>query len=290
MKIKILAILAFLTIYIPIYSQEEFKVMTYNIRNSNAKDGDNSWDNRREATIRMIESNKPDIIGMQELCPDQEMFLDSALTVYNHIGIGREDGKHEGEIMAIFYDTTKLGMKCWGTFWLSETPDKPSKGWDAACKRTCTWAVMFDKKNGIQFLFYNTHLDHVGKKARQMEVQQIADSIKTMSERIGIGKVFMTGDFNTSAHNNIFEPLKKVLVEAREVSPLTDRGYTYNGFGKVNPDNVSHHLDSNGNSDNEVAIDHIFFKGAKATEFRVLREGYGVKYVSDHFPVIGIFQ
>lgn len=292
MKESICIILALLSFEFSVFSQEKrlFKVMTYNIRNSYAKDGENCWKNRRQATVKMINEVRPDVVGMQELCPEQEEFLDSALTEYSHIGIGRDDGKHEGEIMAIFYDTSRIELICWGTFWLSKTSDKPSKGWDAACKRTCTWSQMYDKKSGEKFLFFNTHLDHVGKKARKMEVRLIADSIAVMSERFGIEKFFLTGDFNTSAKNKIFRPLKKIMSEARKESPVTDRGYTYNGFGKVNPTLDSHVLDDNGNSDNEVAIDHIFFKGYKVIIFNVLREDYGVKFISDHYPVLGIFK
>lgn len=292
MKESICIILALLSFEFSLFSQEKrlFKVMTYNIRNSYAKDGENCWKNRRQATVKMIKEVRPDVVGMQELCPEQEEFLDSALTEYSHIGIGRDDGKHEGEIMAIFYDTSRIELICWGTFWLSKTSDKPSKGWDAACKRTCTWSQMYDKKSGEKFLFFNTHLDHVGKKARKMEVRLIADSIAVMSERFGIEKFFLTGDFNTSAKNKIFRPLKKIMSEARKESPVTDRGYTYNGFGKVNPMLDSHVLDDNGNSDDEVAIDHIFFKGYKVIIFNVLRDDYGAKFISDHYPVLGIFK
>lgn len=286
---KIILSLTLSSLFILAYGQGEFRVMSYNIRNSFANDGDYSWINRREATVRMLTESKPMVVGMQEVCPDQKAFLDSALTGYKHIGVGRDDGLNKGEIMSVFYDTSSVEVLRWGTFWLSETPDKPSQGWDAACRRTCTWAVMTDRRSGDSFLFYNTHLDHVGKVARKMEVQLIADSIKAMTERLGIEKVFLTGDFNTSASNEIFKPLKDVLKEAREVCPITDHGYTYNGFGKVNPDINSNILDSNGNSDNEVAIDHIFFNGANAVKFQVLRDNYGIPFVSDHFPVIGIF-
>lgn len=273
-----------------VYCQAQgFKVMTYNIRNSWANDGGNSWKNRRQATVRMIDEERPDIIGLQELCPDQEAFLDTALKGYKHIGVGREDGKKEGEIMGIFYDTAKVTMECWGTFWLSETANEPTKGWDAACKRTCTWAVMREKRSGDRFLFYNTHLDHVGVTARKMEVRQIADSVSAMSKRMGIAKIFMTGDFNTTSKNKIFTPLKKILSEARETSPVTDHGYTYNAFGNVDPTKESHQLDSNGNTDNEVAIDHIFYKGATAKMFMVLRGDYGARFISDHFPVVAVF-
>lgn len=281
-------IITCMALFVTVFGQREFRVMSYNIRNSYANDGENSWNKRREATVRMLTESKPMVVGMQEVCPEQKTYLESALSGYRHIGVGRDNGKDEGEIMSVFYDTTLVKVEMWGTFWLSETPEEPSLGWDAACRRTCTWAVMTDKSSGERFLMYNTHLDHVGKVARKMEVRLIADSVKAMTKRLKIGRVFMTGDFNTTAANKIFKPLKKVMKEAREVCPMSDKGYTYNGFGKVNP-NAGNVLDSNGNTDNEVAIDHIFYKGAKGERFEVLRGDYGVPFVSDHFPVVCIF-
>jgi len=285
---RIALLTVFVAMWIICYGQGTIRVMSYNIRYSNAYDGEYAWDNRRDATVRMIGEERPMVVGMQELCADQEAFLDSALSGYRHIGVGRDDGRRGGEMMAVFYDTSLVEVAQWGTFWLSESPDVPSKGWDAACTRTCTWAVMKEKGGGL-FLFYNTHLDHVGKQAREMEVRLIADSIKAMSVRMGIDRVFLTGDFNTSTASGIFKPLKEVMGEARASSPVTDRGYTYNGFGKVDPQQEDHVLDGNGNSDNAVAIDHIFYMGVQPLEFRVLRGDYGAKYMSDHFPVVSLF-
>ena len=137
------------------------KVISYNIRMGSANDGTNSWQYRYPASAMMIDDQKPDIFGLQEALPDQFKYMDEILVDYKGVGVPRDDGKKNGEIMAIFWNKKTISMLKWGTFWLSETPDEPSLGWDAACKRTATWALMKDKKTGRKFFYVNTHLDHV---------------------------------------------------------------------------------------------------------------------------------
>ncbi len=158
---------------------DTIKVVSYNIRMSGspAADGDNFWANRKQASINMVNDEQPDVMGIQEGCPDQIAFLDEHLPEYEHIGVGREDGKAEGEMMAIYYRADRVELLDSGTFWLSETPDEVSKGWDGACKRTCTWALMRMKDSGREFAYFNTHLDHVGPTAR-------AEALKLIVKRI----------------------------------------------------------------------------------------------------------
>ena len=122
------------------------KVISYNIRLGTANDGTNSWNLRYPASALMINDQKPDIFGLQEAFDFQKDYLDEACKGYSCVGVGRDDGKAKGEQMAIFYNTKRIKLRKWGTFWLSETPDTPSKGWDAACFRTATWALLKDKK------------------------------------------------------------------------------------------------------------------------------------------------
>ena len=111
----------------------------------------------------MLTDQKPDVFGLQEALEDQVEFIEMNCRDYKWVGVGRDNGKKEGEFMAIFYNKNTVSLLKWGTFWLSETPSKPSMGWDAACFRTATWALMKDKDTGRKFYFVDTHLDHVGK-------------------------------------------------------------------------------------------------------------------------------
>lgn len=272
-----------------LWAQSYLKVMSYNVRLSTPEDSLNAWPLRRGASERMLQLERPALLGLQEACPDQVEYLDTVLPQYRRVGVGREDGKAEGEMMAIYFDTSLFDLEDWGSFWLSETPDVPSLGWDAACKRTCTWAVLLLRQSGQRLLFVDTHLDHVGVVAREQEVRLIADSIQSLTQRYELGEqplVLLTADFNTGAANRIFKPLKALMNEAREHAPVTDHEYTFNGFGKVL--SVADYRAQNPDEDYEdhVVIDHIFYSGVTPLSFRVLRGDYGVPFISDHFPIV----
>ena len=122
----------------------EISVISYNIRLGSANDGTNSWAFRYPATAMMLQDQHPDIFGVQEALPEQVNYILSCFDgrrgniSYKSVGVGRDDGKKKGEHMSIFYDSRKIKLLKWGTYWLSETPEKPSRGWDAACYRTAT--------------------------------------------------------------------------------------------------------------------------------------------------------
>ena len=248
----------------------EIKVMSYNVRmnSSPASDGDNFWDFRKHASITMINEEQPTVFGVQEATASQMEYLVENLPDYGHIGVGREDGKSSGEHMSIFYRKDQVELLDGGTFWLSETPEEPSKGWDAACKRSCTWTKMKMKDTGKEFAYINTHLDHVGKVAQR---EGLALICRRFAEIVPVGMpAFLTADFNAVTTDSIFEPLNAEMLDAREVAPETDRRGTFNGWGKA-----------------DSVIDHIFFRGAEAHSFKVLRDkNYGAPYISDHYPVV----
>ena len=253
-----------------------YKIISFNVRYSSAPeiDGDNRWELRRDASLKMVAEQKPLAMGLQEACPDQIDFLDLNLTGYKHIGVGRDDGKRAGEMMAIYYDTTRLTLLDSGTFWLSETPEKVSIGWDAACNRTCTWGHFKVNDTGFEFLYFNTHLDHLGSLARKNSINLIVDKMTELNpDNV---PVFLSGDFNSTTDDPIFDPLKASLKDARMMSAISDKNITYNGFGKVtdNPD-----------SRKEWVIDHIFFSGVNPMAFMVLNGNYGVPFISDHYPI-----
>ena len=134
-------------------------LMSFNIRYNGVweDDGENAWQYRRDAVAAMILKEKPDAVGMQEVLPDQMAFLDSALSKhYWRIGVGRDDGDTVGESMCIYYNYNRLKLIGWHTYWLSETPDSVSYGWDAACRRTVTVGTFEDAHTGKSFTYMNT--------------------------------------------------------------------------------------------------------------------------------------
>ena len=190
------------------------KVISYNIRMSAAPDadGDNRWENRKQASINMINDQQPTLLGLQEACPDQVAFLDSNLPDYKRIGVGREDGKAEGEMMAIYYRHGELEVIKSGTFWLSDTPDEVSMGWDAACKRTCTWALFRSKADGRNIAYMNTHLDHMGPTARRESIKLIVAKIAELFDAFAARMALLT-----ETEHEIF----KLYVDGHEIGEFT---------------------------------------------------------------------
>lgn len=249
----------------------QLTVVSYNIRMGEADDGTNSWKYRYPASLMMIEDIDPDIFGLQEAYSYQKEYLEEYAKGYKSVGVGREDGKNEGEIMAIFYKKSRIKLLKWGTYWLSETPETPSFGWDAACKRTATWALMKDKKSRKKFFYINTHLDHVGRQAQERGLKLIVDRIGEINP--GGYPMVMTGDFNVSPDDHVLDALKAKMKGARETAVDTDHSPTFNGWGK--------HF---------IVIDHIFYSGFDSCPvFKVINKPYGDRtYISDHYPVKAI--
>ena len=246
---------------------ENLKVMSYNIRLGSGKDGTNSWALRYTATEEMLKDQKPDVFGVQEALDYQVHYIED-MCGYESVGVGREDGKKEGEHMSIFWNKKTVSMLKWGTFWLSETPQKPSKGWDAACFRTATWALMKDKKTGKKFYFVNTHLDHEGKEAQKNGLKLIVEKIAEMNPE-GLPMV-LTGDFNIEPSNPALADLDARMQSTRKIAQKTDDLTTYNGWGK-----------------SSMMIDYIYVSGfSSCPEYQTVTKRYAVrKFISDHYPI-----
>ena len=268
-----LAIAAFALMSIACNRTSEIKVMSYNIRLSSGTikaDSIYHWEHRKQASLNLMHEENPTVFGLQEACPDQMDYMVENLPEYGYIGVGRDDGKRKGEFMSIFYKKEEVEFIDGGTFWLSETPDEVSKGWDAACFRTCTWFILKKKDTGKKFVYMNTHLDHMGKVAREESIKLIVER----AEKLTGGKlpVFITADFNSPTSNAIFKPMQEAMLDARVEAPVTDDRGTLNCWGTTPPG---------------VVIDHVFYRGAEAQKFEVLRDkDYGAPYVSDHYPVM----
>ena len=249
--------------------KDEVKVISYNIRLIQPKDGPNEWKHRAVASPAMIKDYAPDIFGLQEAMPAQLEYLASNLPKYSYVGVGREDGVSEGEHMAIFYNTKKVVLLDWGTYWLSETPEVPSKGWDAKCKRTATWTLLQMKDSGRKFFYVNTHLDHRGAEAQQKGLDLV---VKRIAARNPDGlPMILTGDFNVSPDNPVLTELNTRMSDARRTALKTDSRATFNGWGT-----------------RSLYIDYIYHCGfSECTEYEtIVRQYEGVPYISDHYPIV----
>lgn len=275
---RILSIFLLLMCIAPLACQKKadsIKVMSYNIRYGTADDGEYSWPFRCEAAAAMILDQRPAVFGVQEALPLQLAFLQENCPMYKWVGVGREDGVSEGEHMSVFYDTSRVALQDWGTYWLSETPDEPSLGWDAACRRTATWVLLTDLDAGKSFYFVNTHLDHVGVEARRKGLLLLVERISAMNPEKH--PMILCGDFNIYPDNPGLDELRSLMTDAREAAIDTDRGITWHDWGKAV---------------GEGPIDFIWYDGFAGCEAfsRVTQSYLGCPYVSDHYPVTAVLK
>lgn len=175
----------------PTSRQESIRAMTFNIRYDNAADGEHAWPHRRERVAELIRTADPDCIALQEVLSHQLSFLTNELgDEWEFVGVGRSDGKEAGEFSPIGYRRDRFTQIAWGTWWLSPTPQVPSRGWDAALPRIATWIRLHDVATGETLLVVGTHFDHRGEEARVESARFLANQLNDES------RVILMGDFN----------------------------------------------------------------------------------------------
>ena len=248
------------------------RVMSFNIRYDNPADKENWWENRKNEVKGLIEYYHPDFVGIQEGLNHQVEFLNQNTSNYDYIGVGRDDGAKKGEYTAIYYDTTKFDLIQTRTFWLSETPDTVSVGWDASMERICTYGEFINKKTKKSLFIFNSHFDHIGTEARKRSAMLIVDKIQQYGLRKM--KVIVMGDFNSEPLSDPIITLKKELDDGLEISQNTFYGPkgTFNGFdNKLMP---------------EKRIDYILTKNINMVSYRHIGDRRNNNLcISDHLPV-----
>lgn len=251
---------------------QSLKVMTYNIRLDIDSDGENSWTNRKDYFCGQVQFYEPDIFGIQEARPNQVIDINNKLSQYKNIGIGRE-GIGKGESSNIYYKKDRFTVKDEKTFWLSETPNEISKGWDAAYNRVCTYGLFKDKTTKTFFWVFNTHLDHIGEEARTKGIDLILSKIKEVNTK-NYPVIFM-GDFNSEPETERIINLKKEMNDSREISEQKPFGPS----GSFN--NFIH------NEPVTKLIDYIFLSknNVKVLKYAILSDSKDLKYPSDHLPI-----
>jgi endonuclease/exonuclease/phosphatase family metal-dependent hydrolase len=252
---------------------QSLKLMSYNIRLDVDSDGENAWSLRKDFWNSQVQFYEPDILGLQEVTPRQVTDISGGLSGYSFLGIGR-DGIGKGESSNIFYKTGRLLLIASSTFWLSETPDTISKGWDAAFNRVCSYGLFKDKITKRKFWVFNTHLDHMGEVARTRGIELILSRIALLNHKNY--PVFFMGDFNSEPGTERIKALKNKMDDCREISiekPFGPSG-TFNNF--------KHNLPVN------QLIDYIFIsknENISVEKYAVLSDSKELKYPSDHLPV-----
>lgn len=252
---------------------QELNVGSFNIRNGGPlrpgqerpKKGDyskfNGWDDRKQYLCDMINLEAFDVFGSQEVRKKQLDEMMALLPDYDYVGVGRDDGAEKGEYCPVIYRRKEFKLLNSGTFWLSETPDEVTKGWDAACYRVCTWAYLQRKSDKARFYFLSTHLDHKGKEARINGGKLVVDWIK---EHCKGENVIVVGDFNVTQSSETY----KVFVDSGILEDTYETAkYKFAPTGTFNGFNPRRYT--------TYRIDHIFVtKGTKVSRYGVLTYHY----------------
>ena len=261
------------------------QVGSYNIRYENKGDSlkGNGWGQRLPIIAQQILFHDLEIFGTQEGYIGQLEGMKALLPGYEYIGVGRDDGKQAGEHSAIFYKTEVFDLLDHGDFWLSPTPDVPSKGWDAALNRICTWGHFKVKETKQELYYMSLHMDHIGVQARMESAKLVVEKIK---EICGGKPVVLTGDFNVDQNNPIYRVFigSGILSDSYEICEIRYAlDGTANGFDP--------------NSFTTSRIDHVFVSPqTRVIRYGVLTDTYRTmtaeaeKYENGNFPKEISFQ
>ena len=254
------------------------KVMSFNARNGVIKEEieERNWSARKNGVRKMVEETLPDIIGMQEMSTAQRSDLKAMLQDYDLLEVPGTGTNKGGNTVIIYRKSTIEKVKC-RSFYLSPTPNTPSVNtWNGETQyRTTIWGEFRIKDSGVSFIFADTHMplystpagNTARKNSAELNVEMMKDNCKEDTP------VFIVGDMNCQTASAGLQPYYDWMSNARETAVTSDSGITYNGYGK-----------------GKTILDHIFYRNAIASEYRVINsEGYGVKYISDHYPIMARF-
>lgn len=237
--------------------QLSVRILTHNIRyaTSSPFQGERPWADRRQLLLNELlfntRHNQEAFICLQEVLHVQLVDILSGLnnasataasnsSEWAYIGVGRDDGHEAGEYSPIFYRPAVWQLVRWETVWLSETPTKPSKGWDAASIRIVTIGVFRHHASRKTILALNTHLDDQGSRSRFEAARIILgkiDEYLTGEDGQSISGVFLSGDLNSEetqeAYKTLTAPTSPLVDVQKLVDPALRYGneHTFTGFG-----------------------------------------------------------
>jgi endonuclease/exonuclease/phosphatase family metal-dependent hydrolase len=267
-----LLLLTFLLALLPGAQAQTLNIATYNVRMNTERDGANAWPQRKELVKSLVRYHDFDVFATQEGLPDQIADLDG-MPEYAHVGVGRDDGKHAGEHSAIFYKRQRFTLLRAGDFWLSQTPDRPSLGWDATCcHRLASWAQLQDRQSSRKFYVFSVHFDHEGQLARRESARLMLRKVKEIA---GAAPAIVAGDFNSTPETEQIATMKSQLADAFDISATP----AYGPVGTFNAFRIDSPL--------EERIDYIFVSPqVKVLRYATLTDSRHGRFPSDHLPVV----
>jgi endonuclease/exonuclease/phosphatase family metal-dependent hydrolase len=260
------------------FAQPELhKSISYNIRYDGHSDLAPDWSERKVPILTQLQKERPTLIGFQEVLKNQLDDLSGALPSYRSVGVGRDDAKEAGEFAPIFYDTTRYTLLQSGTFWLSPTPEVPSKGWDAALNRICTFILLESKYDSKKLWVLNTHFDHIGAEARLHSAELLIEKFAEFTQEVN-APLLLLGDFNAEPNSPVYSMLKATFQDlscSKRHRELCSEP-TYNAFTLAVAD--------------DKIIDYFFGSPELIPiQYKVLQTPFERSYPSDHFALVLTF-
>jgi endonuclease/exonuclease/phosphatase family metal-dependent hydrolase len=274
-------------------NEADINVMSFNIRYAYGRPheerSENDWTDaehpRRERAIRVIRENQPDILGVQEARHLQIEDLQEALPKFEFYGIGRDDGKTEGEYSGIFYLKDRFRELDAGSFWLSTTPEKPGTTFYTArdaVPRIASWVRLADNKSGRDIFVLNMHWDHISVPAREQSARLVRRRLAELAE--GLPAIVM-GDLNAPDDSKAVTELvgakgaagRRLLDSFRALHPeRTDEESTFSAWnGRTGGSRIDFILHTDDFTPTAAAI---------------VRTSYDGLWPSDHYPVTATLQ
>ncbi len=264
----------------------DVRVMSFNIRYGTARDGENHWDRRKDFLVETIRAFNPDLLGTQETLGAQRDYLAEKLPDYDQLGVGRDDGRERGEMMALYYKRDCFEKLDGGHFWLSQTPDTMgSKSWDSSLPRMVTWVKLRDRRqpHSPPLVFFNTHFDHQGPTARVESARLLRRQIAMLARDCA---VIVTGDFNTDEGS----PPYQALFGPVEAQPSA----VVDSFRTTNPDRKPNEGTFTGFKADATGGPRIDWIGVsrdwQIRSSAIDRTSRAGRTPSDHFPVTVILR
>jgi endonuclease/exonuclease/phosphatase family metal-dependent hydrolase len=252
---------------------EPLTMLTWNIRYQNGHDREDRWELRREALAKEVLHHRPQVVGLQEALHEQLGYLRAQWPGYGCFGVGRDDGRESGEYAPVLWDTARFALINGRTVWLSPTPDRPSMGWDATCKRILTLVGLRDLKTTDTVWVANTHWDHVGSEAREHSARMAVELLRPLMQA-GQAVVLM-GDLNASPRQ---APVRSLAAHFEDAALHHGRRATFNGFKRLRL--FGRRIDYIWLAPGHWSVDHCIVPHPKVNG----------RHASDHFPVVAVLR
>jgi len=252
-------------------TSNDIKIMTYNARgNTTADKYKRSWFYRAKLQFKLIEEEKPDIIGFQECSPIMERYYKRHFKGYDFKEpYDKKKSERGGNL--IIYRSDIFSKQAEGFFYLSNTPEKKSKDWGSNNYRTCSYVTLQNKDTEKVYNVINVHLDHKSKEARENQTRVLLEQIYLLN----LKNPLILGDFNSGTRSSPFAQLTEAGLHdslTYSLTPYEGNGTTFHKYGEYL---------------NNGRIDYIFVDPSiTVNSYNVIEKKIDGEFPSDHNPVV----